>query len=262
MRLEITHLRQREILSTRILNALASNCQVPQILQRLANREELEAIARDLESTTKTQHSKELPVVADGSVLQVRHDKPTLLSATTNQVVEFSDVGKTSYRNTNLPDQPLLRHLISLYTIWIHPQYPLFSMPDFLKDYETGCAARCSTFLVAAICAAASHFLNPHWNSVSGTATDVVSLRQTLIAQAEIQEGLAEPKAETTAHALAVMLIVNSHSVQRSNVRHVPAEMQDFPFDSNGGLLPTITEAYSIGKSAPYTSFPTTPFPI
>ncbi|MCJ1416403.1 hypothetical protein MMC32_002738, partial [Xylographa parallela] len=203
MRLEITHLRQREILSTRILNALASNYQVPRILQQLANKEDLEVIARDIESTTTTQHCKNLPVLANNLTLHVRHDMLSPLSTTTNQVSEPSVVGKPFYRTTNLPDQPLLEHLFSLYSTWIHPQYPLFSMPDFLKDYETGGAARCSPFLVAAICAAASHFLNPHWNSVSGTVTDVATLRQTLISQAEIQEGLAEPKAETTTHALA-----------------------------------------------------------
>ncbi|MCJ1439191.1 hypothetical protein MMC27_008582 [Xylographa pallens] len=262
MRLEITHLRQREILSTRILNALASNRQVPQILQRLADREDLEVIARDIESTTTAQHCKNLPVVANDLTLHVRHDKPTILSTTTNQVFESSDVGKTSYRTTTLPDQPLLSHLLSLYSTWIHPQYPLFSMPDFFKDYETGGAARCSTFLVAAICAAASHFLNPHWNSVLGTATDLATLRQTLITQAEIQEGLADPKAETTTHALAVMLIVNSYSVQYSITRHAPAEIQDIPFDSTEGPSPSIIEAYPISKSATHTSFPTTPFPI
>ena len=263
MRLEITHLRQKEILSTRILNALASNRQVPQILQRLANREDLEDIARDIESTTTTKHSNDSQVVPNRLTLQVRYENSPLLPLTsTTQVFESSDTGKISYRTTTLLDQPLLRHLLSLYTVWIHPQYPLFSMPDFLKDHETGGAARCSTFLVAAICAAASHFLNPHWDSVSGTATDVVRLRQSLIAQAEMQEGLAEPKAETTAQALAVMLIVNSHSVQRSNVRHVPAEVQDFTFDSTGSPLPVFTELYPTDSYATYTDFPTTPFPI
>ncbi|MCJ1387388.1 hypothetical protein MMC18_000231, partial [Xylographa bjoerkii] len=262
MRLEITHLRQREILSTRILNALASNHQVPQILQRLANREGLESIVRGIESTTKTQRTKGLPVVANGLISQTEHDNPTLLSTTANQVLKPSGKGKQFYWNTPLQDGPLLRHLLSLYMTWIHSQYPLFSMPDFLKDHEIGGGARCSTFLVAAICAAASAFLNPHWDPVSGTATDVVSLRETLITQAEIQEGLADPKAETTACALAVMLIVNSQSVQCSDVCHTAAELQNFPIDSKGGLTPSVHKAYSIDKSATYTTFPTTPFPI
>ena len=281
MRLEITRLRQRDILSTRILNALASNRQVPQILERLANKKDLEEIARDIESNTTTQHSKDLGVMANGLTLQVGYDMPTLLSTTTNQVFESSDARKTSYQTTTtnqvlessdlggtsyqtsgLPDQPLLRHLLSLYRVWIHPQYQLFSMPDFLKDYETGGAAQCSSFLVAAICAAASHFLNPHWDPGSGTATDVVRLRQSLIAQAEMQEGLAEPKAETTAHALAVMLIVNSHSVQRYNIDHVPAEYQGFPLGSTGGSLPPFTGAYPVSNNATYTDFPTTRYSI
>ncbi|MCJ1397307.1 hypothetical protein MMC11_000499 [Xylographa trunciseda] len=257
MRLEITSLRQREISSTRILNALASNLQVPQILERLANREELESIARDIETTTKAQHTKSLPIMTNDLILQTQQDHSSLPSTTASHVFKFPDEGKTLYWNTTLPDQPLLRHLLSLYTVWVHPQYPLFSMPDFLKDYETGGAAQCSTFLVVAICAAAAAFLDPHWNPASGSATDIVSLRQSLIKQAEIQEGLADPKAETTSHALAVMLIVNSQLVQRSDVCDISAEMQDFRVNIKESPSPRVTEAYTIYKSAAYTSFPT-----
>ena len=54
-----------------------------------------------------------------------------------------------------------IKHLFSLYWIWIPPAYPLFSKEHLIKDYVSDIERHCSAFLLAAVCAAAcdlSHY--------------------------------------------------------------------------------------------------------
>ena len=106
-------------------------------------------------------------------------------------------------------DQQLTKHLFFLYWTWIHPAHRLFSMEGFLEDYDTGNEAHCSSFLVAAICAAACDFLGPLWTSMSGRIPDVAALRRDFVAEATFQEILADRTARTWLEASHVMLIVN-----------------------------------------------------
>ena len=111
-----------------------------------------------------------------------------------------------------LPGSLLIKQLISLYWVWIHPAHPILDMPLFLEHYETGIEKHCSPLLVSAVCVAACDVLDPNWEGIPGKATNVALLRQNLVAEALQQEASADPDAKTTTQALAIMSVVNTRS--------------------------------------------------
>ena len=113
---------------------------------------------------------------------------------------------------TTLPDCVLSKQLVSLYWVWIHPAHPILEMPLFLEHYRTGMKKYCSSFLVNAVFIAACDVLDPYWEGIPGQATNVAELRQNLVAEAELQEAIADPDAKTTAQALAIMSMINTRS--------------------------------------------------
>ncbi|MCJ1406375.1 hypothetical protein MMC19_000440 [Ptychographa xylographoides] len=116
--------------------------------------------------------------------------------------------------HTILADDLLVKQLVSIYWIWIHPVHPILDMQDFILDYDKGVGEHCSTFLVHAMCLAACDLLSPSWEHIPGQDTDVVALQQHLMvrAQADAQAALAEGSdaSTTTAQALAIMSVVKT----------------------------------------------------
>ncbi|KAI4132422.1 MAG: hypothetical protein LQ347_002591 [Umbilicaria vellea] len=224
-------LRRSHSLAKRILDSLAADRDVPRILKGLRAQEDLASIARLLESSPTSEPQAKLvdsplteepadgpygslasasiegsqPSYSGGS--QQRPDSVANPSTRTNQ----SRLGPW---RTPLVNELLIKHLISLYWVWIHPAHPILNMARFFKDYETRGSRHCSAYLINAICAAACDLLNPEWENVPGKKTDVVALRQHLIAEAAIQAALADPEASTTADASAVISIINNRNVR------------------------------------------------
>ena len=107
-------------------------------------------------------------------------------------------------------DQQLVKHLFILYWTWTHPTYHFFNIEQFIQHYETGSSEHCSAFLVAAVCAAACDHLGPLWTSVSGKVPDVATLKRDFIAEAVLQESLADRSSRTWLEASQVMLAMES----------------------------------------------------
>ena len=213
------------MLSSQILDALASKQHVPAILQGLEEQQDLSTIARSIGSPTalrcrkdpKLNTSEETKVTEDAKAIDasfrgVKDNNVYPDHAYTRQCVALERRKETGWSTTVLLDSPLTRHLISLYWVWIHPAHPILDMPLFLEHYNTGMTKYCSVFLVYAVCAAACDVLDPCWEDIPGKATNIPALRRSLVAEAEIQKALADPDAKTTAQAQAIMSVVDDRS--------------------------------------------------
>ncbi|MCJ1359569.1 MAG: hypothetical protein MMC33_009571 [Icmadophila ericetorum] len=208
---EINDLRQRNELSTKIFDALASNRQVPAILRKLKDREELVAIARLVDLPPFLQ-STLLEAKDEGSE-SPQDDKTHADLGCMKELLISSEKTSPCRWTEVLPEGLMIKHLLSLYCIWIHPAYPILSIPHFIEDYEAGKENNCSAFLVNTICAAACDLLTPQlWGQGLGRSTDTTVLRQRFIAEAELRKASADPSARTTSQALALMSIMNAQS--------------------------------------------------
>lgn len=235
MKREIIDLRRSHSLAMRILDSLAADRDVPRILKGLRAQEDLASIARLLEKSPGAETGAMLvdsPVAEEyaeswyGSLMgtSVRDSEASYAGGNQQRA---GLVGSPSTRTnqsrlgpwrTPLVNELLIKHLISLYWVWIHPAHPILDMARFFNDYETRGSRHCSAYLINAICAAACDLLNPEWEQVPGRRTDVVALKQHLIAEAAIQAALADPEASTTADASAIISILNSRTVQTAPV--------------------------------------------
>lgn len=231
MKREIMDLRRSHSLAMRILNSLAADQEVPRILQGLRAQEDLASIARRLESSPASEPEAMLvdsPLTDEnadssyGSLVGTNLDDSQASYSKGNQQRPDSAGNPSTGTNqsslgpwrTPLVNELLIKHLISLYWVWIHPAHPILNMARFFKDYETCGSRHCSAYLVNAICAAACDLLNPEWENVPGKRTDVVALKQHLIAEAAIQAALADPDASTTSNASAVISFLNIRNVR------------------------------------------------
>lgn len=231
MKREIIDLRRSHSLAMRILDSLAADREVPRILKGLRAQEDLASIARLLE----TSPGAETGAMLMGSPLAEEYAESSYSSLMGTSVgdSEASNAGENEQRaalvgspsprtnqsrlgpwGTPLVNELLIKHLISLYWVWIHPAHPILDMARFFHDFENRGSRHCSAYLINAICAAACDLLNPEWEQVPGKRTDVVALKQHLIAEAAIQAALADPEASTTADASAIISILNSRAVQ------------------------------------------------
>ena len=207
---EINDLRQKNVLSTKIFSALASDHQVPAILRKLRNREDLAAVAHiiDLPPLLPSPLQK----ADDEDLKSARHRKTQFDPDCMKDSLIPSEEKKPRSWTAVLPEGLLIKHLISLYCVWIHPAYPILSIPNFLGDYETGEENHCSAFLVNAICAVACDLLTPQWEEYPGSVTDTAVLQQKFIAEAAVQKASANLGARTTLLALAVLSIMDTQS--------------------------------------------------
>ena len=232
MQRENAELRRQKALSDQIFDALRSDCQVPNILQLLRDREGLALIAKIARSP-----SVESSVVGSPSEVQSVVSNEELW----NQKCESEDSHSPDMAaapsevlhpwTTASCDEHLIMHLFSLYWAWIHPAYLIFSMEEFIEGYKTGKQDHCTPFLVAAVCAAACDLLGPQWTTLLGQVPDVAALRQRFVTEANLQEALADRSARTWLEASRVMLIVKSRS-QISGLTSRPGSVQD---DGGGG---------------------------
>lgn len=233
MKREITELRQLYSVSMRILDSLAADRDVPRILQGLKAQEDLASIARLIDPSLEPESDATLennslkeecdessysslmdPSPEDSQASYATGDQSWPGSMTPPSTTGSSN--RSSPFRTPLVNELLVKHLLSLYWVWIHPAHPILNMAQFFKDYETCGSKHCSAYLVNAICAAACDLLDPSWERVLGKSTDVVALKQHLIAEAAIQAALADPDAPTTAHASVVIALLSTRTVGTS----------------------------------------------
>lgn len=111
---------------------------------------------------------------------------------------------------TNLSDHRLIKHLFSIYWIWVHPAHTILDMDQFVRGYETGSELYCSSYLIYAVCIAACDYLDPLWENVEGKSTDVAQLRLNLMAEARILESTMDPKhkSKPTIQASAILSFI------------------------------------------------------
>ncbi|KAL6715834.1 hypothetical protein ACLMJK_006795 [Lecanora helva] len=245
MKREINELRQQEAIATRIFTALAADRDVSAILQGLRNRDDLFSIAKAIKYPEPSEASSfPSPNIQDDSIAsdspsdqyasteasssQRGFGGPTsspadISSAKSQLLLNSEGISPSSQSDalrelkakacqgpTDLSDQRLIRHLFSVYWVWSHPIHMVLNMQAFVDSYETGLDTYCSTFLVYAVSIAACDDLDPDWERVEGKSTHVESLRQNLIATARTLETTANPEAETTRQALAILALVSA----------------------------------------------------
>ena len=222
-----------------IFTALATGREVPAILQGLKDREHLTAIAHMVRlSKPENQSSSSMDSpkatdsiyspVARGTItgasslapgytdslasplpLLAMQRQPSSVVGSPPQLsplLSAKEIKKRACHGpTDLSDNRLIRWLFSIYWVWVDPAQILVNARLFLRSYEDGNESHCSAFLVYAVCIAACDYLEPGWESVEGKSTDVVRLKQNLIANAQELETMADLNALTTKQALAIL---------------------------------------------------------
>lgn len=137
---------------------------------------------------------------------------------------------------TDLSDHRLIKQLFSIYWVWCHPVHQILSMQDFVDGYEAGTDTYCSVYLIYAVCIAACIYLDPRWEEVEGKYTDVVELRQNLMAEARRLEKTSKADATTTIQAAAI-IACTSESIN-DDPKAVPNKR--FVCDMNQRDVPTV----------------------
>ena len=200
-------LRESNLASTEVLDALRSHRDVPRILKLLQDHKDLVDIA-DIASICQLTQSS----VASSPAMKVIKEE-TCGSSFIREGFEMTSSLAKSW--TSAPEnQLLMKHLLSLYWTWIHPARPLFDMKLLIQRLMAGTDEHASMFLVAAICAAACDLLSPAWTETLVVDSDIANLKRNLIAEANRQETFAEVNAPTTLEALQVMKIVDHRYMQ------------------------------------------------
>ena len=231
LRRENDELRQANILSTDVLDALRSDRRVLEILDLLKGRTALVSIADIANQSQLALSSLHSPSKASRCIKQETCDGSIYESVeVTSQVV---DCWTKAPRN-----QLLVKHLLSLYWTWIHPAYPLFDIRALIQTLMAGTEDHSSTFLVAAICAAACDLLTPPWVNLLAQHSNVTMLQRSFITEANKQQALADEKAPSTLEALQVMNIVNLRLVAAEATS--PSTYDLGGMDLNKQLLPEI----------------------
>lgn len=206
MQREINELRQKNVLSTQILDALRSNRQVPAILDLLKDQEDLGLVANFAKSCRATPSGDDSSSAATENTLQGSSDG--ISSGTVTGVKQEPSPPPDQFVHRPTTSLLLIKHLLSLYWTWIHPAYPLFNMEFFIGDYMTGAEEHSSALLVAAVCAAACDLLSPPWVTSLDSVEEVADLRQIFVAEVNIQKKLADLSSRTSLEASQVMKLV------------------------------------------------------
>ncbi|EHK96537.1 putative Nitrogen assimilation transcription factor nirA [Glarea lozoyensis 74030] len=137
--------KAKDQLTDRILTALSEeNEKVPEIIERLQNREQYESIVEWLGHP----HIEDI----DSTSPRISH----------NSTFEMSDHemggGPLSTRWTSVKcDGSVFDHLFSLYFAWVHPVHTLFDEGRFVDNYNNQSTDYCSESLASAMCALACH---------------------------------------------------------------------------------------------------------
>ncbi len=120
---------------------------------------------------------------------------------------------------TDLSDHRLIKHLFSIYWVWVHPAHTILDMEQFVRGYETGSELYCSSYLIYAVCIAACEYLDPLWENVEGKSTDVARLKQNLVEGARMLESNMDTKhkSKPNIQASAILSFINGKSQNMSS---------------------------------------------
>ena len=245
MKREITELRHKEATTNKIFASLAADRETSAVLRGLRNHEDLSSIANKIrESPTLEDRSTSSWNLLDGSMSNCSTDEryastdassvhkgsESLLSSPLGSPAVMSPTPPNTEATlrpsqpesikilreracqgpTDLSDHRLIKHLFSIYWVWIHPSDMILDMQSFVDGYEMGLDYYCSTFLVYAVCIAACDHLTTGWENVEGKTTDVPMLRQNLIAIARTLEATADQNTDTTRQASTILSLVHA----------------------------------------------------
>ncbi|CZT03624.1 related to nitrate assimilation regulatory protein nirA [Rhynchosporium graminicola] len=139
---QIKELRTKDHQSGHILQALANNEKVPEILERLRNSDTHESIIAFLGR----------PPTADFETLS---PMPSHQSTYEGSDHEMGGVDTSRPWSTVTTETAILDPLFQLYFAWVHPVHTLFSEGHFTNNYARGLKSYCSPVLVNSICALA-----------------------------------------------------------------------------------------------------------
>ena len=120
---------------------------------------------------------------------------------------------------TDLSDHRLIKHLFSIYWVWVHPAHTILDMEHFVRGYETVSELYCTTYLIYAVCIAACEYLDPLWENVEGKSTDVAQLKQNLVEGARMLESNMDPKhkSKPNIQASAILSFISGKSQNMSS---------------------------------------------
>jgi hypothetical protein len=145
---QIRDFKVKDHLTERILTALIEeNEKVPEIVERLQNREPYESIVKWLGHSTLEELDPTSPRTSHHSTWEVSDHEMGGMSLSTRW---------TSVKC----DDRTFDHLFQLYFAWVHPVHTLFDEGHFSDDYKRQLVDYCSESLVNAICAMACHLHN------------------------------------------------------------------------------------------------------
>ncbi|MCJ1474840.1 hypothetical protein MMC13_003500 [Lambiella insularis] len=140
----------------RIIRALSSNGDGPEIIDRLRNGESYQSIATELGDSSLGDLADLSPKSQNYFSLAIKeYDKDA--SAESGPA---SGPFKGGRWTTVTSDEALIDHLLALYFTWVHPMHMLFSRPHFLASYNNRVDVYCTAALVNAICAMACHLFD------------------------------------------------------------------------------------------------------
>lgn len=237
LRRENDELRQANLLSTDVLDALRSDHQVPTILGLLQDQEDLVLIA-DVASKSP-QRTKKMSSLGFPFTMSLGLQEEICAGSDPETVAETDkNIGCWTSAPRN---QLLIKHLLSLYWTWIHPARPLFNMGAMVQRLMAGNEGPSSIFLVAAVCAAACDLLTPGWSNMLAQDTDIATLKGGFVAEANRQGALADDNAQATCEALQVMKTVNLRSMAAS-ARSASTSDGMPGLDLNEQMLPDIEQ--------------------
>ena len=177
-------------MTEQILQALANDENVPDILARIKNGGTYEAIVEWLGRFPM----ETLSPVESHSMFETTSDYEMSGTATS------SNLRWTSVTS----DTAILDHLFQLYFAWIHPVHTLFHEGHFVNSYKRHSRDYCSSNLVNAICAMACHLHSAElpddvdFEQLGGRFSDAVT--------SSINP---EDRTVTTIQAFAVMFLVD-----------------------------------------------------
>jgi hypothetical protein len=135
----------KDNLTEQILQALSSDEQVPEIIERFRNGETYNSIVEWLGRSPVADFNTLSPQESQHSAFETSdHDMDSLSSP----IFQWTSV--TS-------DTAVLDHLFQLYFAWVHPVHTLFSEGHFVDSYMRHSTGYCSPNLVNSICAMACH---------------------------------------------------------------------------------------------------------
>jgi hypothetical protein len=142
---QIKEFKAKDHLTERILTALIEeNDKVPEIIERLQNRERYETIVEWLGHSPIEDLDGLSPRTSHHSTFEVSDHEMGGMSLST----KWSSVKC---------DEAVFNHLFQLYFAWVHPVHTLFDEGHFSDNYKRQLPEYCSESLVNAICALACH---------------------------------------------------------------------------------------------------------